>query len=110
MPLDSWPVLAYGFMLSRALYGLSIECFPHSQESKCSLYVGKGKSRGIVIAFMIAYIVISVVGMLVCDIQVAIPCLVGALLAFLYYCYVAFHHFGELQRISHASLFRCVKL
>ena len=83
MPLDSWPVLAYGFILSRALYGLSIECFPHSQESKCSLYVGKGKSRGIVIAFMIAYIVISVVGMLVCDIQVAIPCLVGALLAFL---------------------------
>ena len=74
------------------------------------LYVGKGKSRGIVIAFMIAYIVISVVGMLMCDIQVAIPCLVGALLAFLYYCYVAFHHFGELQRISHASLFRCVKL
>ena len=38
MPLDSWPVLAYGFILSRALYGLSIECFPHSQESKCSLY------------------------------------------------------------------------
>jgi hypothetical protein len=96
MPLDSWPVLAYGFILSRALYGLSIECFPHSQESKCSLYVGKGKSRGIVIAFMIAYIVISVVGMLMCDIQVAIPCLVGALLAFLYYCYVAFHHFGGI--------------
>ena len=45
MPLDSWPVLAYGFILSRALYGLSIECFPHSQESKCSLYVGKGKSN-----------------------------------------------------------------
>ena len=96
MPLDSWPVLAYGFILSRALYGLSIECFPHSQESKCSLYVGKGKSRGIVIAFMIAYIVVSVVGMLMCDIQVAIPCLVGALLAFMYYCYVAFHHFGGI--------------
>ncbi len=46
---------AYGFILSRALYGLSIECFPHSQQ--CPV-CRKRQSRGIVIAFMIAYIVI----------------------------------------------------
>ncbi len=96
MPLDSWPVLAYGFVLSRALYGLSIVFFRHTQESKCSLYVGQGSSKIVVAAFMIAYILASVIGMMMIDPKVAIPCLVGALLAFLYFCYVAFHHFGGI--------------
>lgn len=96
MPLDSWPVLAFGFVLSRALYGLSIVWFPHTQESKCSLYVGKGKDKLIVTGFMIAYMVVSIAGMMMCDLMVAIPCLIGAALAFLYYCYVAFHHFGGI--------------
>lgn len=96
MPLDSWPVLAYGFVLSRALYGLSIVSFPHSQESKGSLYVGEGKSRLIVASFMVVYIIASVVGMMMCDPAVAVPCLVGALFAYLYFCYVAFHHFGGI--------------
>ncbi|MDO4293703.1 MAG: adenosylcobinamide-GDP ribazoletransferase [Eubacteriales bacterium] len=96
MPLDSWPVLAYGFMLSRALYGLSIVCFPHTQESKCSMYVGDGISKAVVVAFLIAYVAFSVAGMMLCDITVAIPCLLGALIAFAYYCYVAFHHFGGI--------------
>lgn len=96
MPLDSWPVLAFGFVLSRALYGLSIVWFPHTQESKCSLYVGKGKDKLIVTGFMIAYMVVSIAGMMMCDLMVAIPCLTGAALAFLYYCYVAFHHFGGI--------------
>lgn len=96
MPLDSWPVLAYGFVLSRALYGLSIMAFPHTQESKCTLYVSEGKSKIVVSAFMVAYIVISVIGMMRIDPLVAIPCLIGAVLAFLYFCYVAFHHFGGI--------------
>lgn len=96
MPLDSWPVLAYGFVLSRALYGLSIVFFRHTQESKCSPYVGQDGSKAVVAGFMIAYILVSVVGMMMIDPTVAIPCLVGALLAFLYFCYVAFHHFGGI--------------
>lgn len=96
MPLGNWPVLACGFVLSRALYGLSIVMFRHTQESKCSLYVGEGKSRGAVAAIMGVYIAACVVVMLLIDPSVAIPCLIGALLAFLYFCYVAFHHFGGI--------------
>ena len=96
MPLSSWAVLAHGFVLSRALYGLSIVCFKHTQESKCSFYVGDDKNRILVAAFMVFYIIISAVGMMKLDLDVAICCLVGALLAFLYYCYVAFRHFGGI--------------
>ena len=45
---------------------------------------------------MVFYIVLSGVGMMRLDFQVAVCCLVGALLAFLYYCYVAFRHFGGI--------------
>lgn len=96
MPLSSWAVLAHGFILSRALYGLSIVCFPHTQESKCSFYVGTTRDRLLVAAFMVIYIAVSVIGMFRLDPQVAACCLVGALLAFLYYCYVAFRHFGGI--------------
>lgn len=96
MPLDSWTVLAYGFVLSRALYGLSIVTFPHIQESKCSFYVGEEKSKTAVIVMMLIYIVISIAGMMMYDPAVAVPCLIGAALAFAYYCYVVFHHFGGI--------------
>lgn len=96
IPLGSWPVLAFGFILSRSLYGLSIVFFKHTQESKCSLYVAKGRSKAVIAVFLFAYLIISVAGMILYDLQVAIPCLIGAVLAFLYYCYVAFHHFGGI--------------
>lgn len=96
MPLDSWPVLAFGFVLSRTLYGLSIVNFRHTQKSKCSLYVGDKKSRVIVTGILLLYLAVCVAGMLIVDAAVALPCLVGAAIAFLYYCYVAFHHFGGI--------------
>ena len=96
MPLDSWPVLAFGFVISRALYGLSILRFKHSQKSKCSFYMGDEKSRTIVTVLLIVYVVISVAGMLLTNLEVAIPCLVGVAIAFGYYCYVAFKHFGGI--------------
>lgn len=96
MPLATWAILGYGFVLSRALYGLSIVLFPHTQKSKCSFYVGDGKSKLIVAGFMVAYIAVCLLGMMSIDPAVATQCLVGALIAFLYYCYVAFHHFGGI--------------
>lgn len=96
MPLDSWPVLGFGFVISRALYGISILRFRHSQKSKCSFYMGDEKSRTIVTIILVLYLIISVVGMFLIDLEVAIPCLVGVILAFAYYCYVAFKHFGGI--------------
>lgn len=96
IPLDNWQVLAFGFVLSRALYGLSIVLFPHTQKSKCSLYVGRDQSRWIVAGVMVFYIGICLMGMMMTDPVVAVQCLIGVALAFLFYCYVAFHHFGGI--------------
>ncbi len=96
MPLDSWPVLAYGFVLSRSLFGLSIVLFPHTQKSKCSLYVAKGRGKFVVAGFMVLYIGFCLLGMLMINPMVAAQCLTGVVLAFLFYCYVAFRHFGGI--------------
>ena len=96
MPLNSWPVLAFGFVISRTLYGLSILRFKHSQKSKCSFYMGDGRSRTVVTVILIMYLIACIAGMLWVNLEVAIPCLVGVALAFAYYCYVAFKHFGGI--------------
>ncbi len=95
MPIDGWPVVALGFILSRSLYGLSILYFPHSRESKCSLYVPEDKKgKGIVTAVLILYTLACVFFMVRIDLKVGLGCLAGTAVAFLYYCWVAFKHFG----------------
>ncbi len=96
VPIDSWPVLAFGFVLSRAVYGFIILLFPHTQESKGSLLVGEGKSRLAVLAVLAVYLLGSVAGMLLTDLTVGLFCLLGAVIAFIYFCYVAFYHFGGI--------------
>ncbi len=95
MPIDGWPVVALGFILSRSLYGLTILYFPHSRESKCSLYVPEDKKgKGIVTVVLILYTLLCAFFMVRIDLRVGLGCLAGAAAAFLYYCWVAFKHFG----------------
>lgn len=96
MPIDGWPVVSLGFILSRSLYGLSIIWFRHSQTSKCTLYVPEGRTKLIVAAVLILYIAACAFFMLRMNLVVGIGCLAGALIAFLYYCWVAFKHFGGI--------------
>ena len=97
MPIDGWPVVVFGFILSRSLYGLSILWFPHTRESKCSLYVPQDRGRKLAVtAVLTLYTVLCVFFMLRMDFAVGLGCLAGALIAFLYYCWVAFRHFGVI--------------
>lgn len=96
MPIEGWPVVSMGFILSRSLYGLSILYFPHSRESKCSMYVPEGKAKGVVTAVLALYTVVCAAVMLHMKFNVGLGCLAGALIAFLYYCWVAFKHFGGI--------------
>lgn len=97
MPIDGWPVIALGFIISRSLYGLSILYFPHSRESKCSLYVPEdGRGRAVVTVVLAAYTLACSFFMLQMNLTVGVGCLVGAAVAFLYYCWVAFKHFGGI--------------
>ena len=58
--------------------------------------MGDEKSRTIVTVVLILYLIASVAGMLLVNLEVAIPCLIGVVLAFVYYCYIAFKHFGGI--------------
>lgn len=96
MPIDGWPVISLGFILSRSLYGLSILWFSHTRESKCSLYVSEGKSKAAVTVILVLYTVLCACFMLRWNLTVGLGCLAGAVIAFLYYCWVAFKHFGGI--------------
>ena len=54
MPIDAVPVLAIGFVMSRALSGLSIVIFPHARTSKLLGKKVEKKQVGIVMAIYIA--------------------------------------------------------
>ena len=94
LPLDAWPVVVVGFVISRAIHGLTIILFPHSQESKGSSFVPEGKTKIIVSAVLMLYLAGSVIWMLNLNVMMGLSCLAGTLLAFLFYCYVTFVHFG----------------
>lgn len=94
MPVDGWFVLAFGFVVSRALYGFSILALKHAKESKCSVYVPEGKLRRTEIFIMLLYVVICGVFMIWLKPAVGIACLLGAGVAFLVSMGVAYRHFG----------------
>ncbi len=85
-----------GFILSRTLYGLSIIFLRHSQTSKCSLYVPEGKAKTAVAAILILCTAACAFFMLRMNLTVGLACLAGAAIAFLYYCWVAYKHFGGI--------------
>lgn len=94
MPVDGLFVLSYGFVISRALYGLSILIFRHAKESKCTTYTTDGISKYVQAIGMVAYIGIASYFMITLDAGVALACLVGAAISFLCYIFVSYKEFG----------------
>lgn len=94
MPVDGWFVLAFGFVISRALYGFSILALKHAKESKCSIYVPEGKLKVIESGIMLLYVLVSAFFMVSLNPAAGSYCIVGALIAFLLSLFVAYRHFG----------------
>ena len=94
MPVDGWFILAFGFVVSRALYGFSILALKHAKESKCSIYVPEGSLKRIESIIMIVYVLVCAAFMIMLNPAVAIACLIGAGIAFLISLSIAFRHFG----------------
>ena len=94
MPVDGWFILAFGFVISRALYGFSILALKHAKESKCSIYVPEGSLKKTESVIMLLYVAICAGFMIVLNPSMGIACLVGAAIAFVLSLYVAFRHFG----------------
>lgn len=100
MPVDGLFILAYGFVISRALYGFSILIMKQAKESKCSQYIPEKKARVFLIFLMLVYLVGAAVMMLTKDFQVGLACLIGAVISFIYYWYIAYKHFGGITEDS----------
>lgn len=100
MPVDGLFVLAYGFIISRALYGFSILAFKHAKESKCSTYMPEGILRYVQIFIMIIYVGIAAVSMLSLDKEIGIACVAGAVVSFIYYIIISYKEFGGVTEDS----------
>ena len=100
MPIDGIPILAIGFVMSRALFGLSILTLNHAQESKCGLYVPNSAARMVEIVVLGAIAMASAYFMVFFDAGVGLCCVIGALVTFVYYWLVTHKHFGGITEDS----------
>ena len=96
MPIDAVPVLAVGFVMSRALSGLAIVLFPHAKTSKLLAIFADGANKKIVGFTMAVYLIVCSV--LMCYLQPLYGSIgiLGAALSFGYYYYTAKKHFGGI--------------
>lgn len=94
MPVDGLFVIAYGYVISRALYGFSILNLVHAKESKCSVYVPEGGLKFVESMVLLLYVVVASVLMVKTNTEIGVACLIGITVSFLHYWYVSVKHFG----------------
>jgi len=100
MPIDGMFVLAYGYIISRSCYGLSILLLRHAKESKCSVYVPDGIGKWVQVIILLGYLVFCVLAMMSLDSRIASACLAGTAVSVLYYMFVSYKHFGGITEDS----------
>lgn len=99
MPIDAVPILAIGFVLSRALNGLAIVTFPHAKTNKKQLPdITNSMQKNVIRIVMALYIVCCIA--LMCHLEPLYGSVgvLGALISFVYYYYVARKHFGGITQ------------
>lgn len=96
MPIDAVPILAVGFVLSRALSGLAIVIFPHAKTSKLLAGFVDKTNKKVVGIVMGLYILACVAVMCYQQPLYGSIGVLGAVLSFGYYFYTAKKHFGGI--------------
>ena len=96
MSINAVPMLAIGFVLSRALSGLAIVTFPHAKTSELLKTFLDEKQKRTVLFVMLAYIAVSVALMIYLQPLYGSIGVLGALVSFAYYYYVSKKHFGGI--------------
>lgn len=94
MPIDAVPVLAVGFVMSRALSGLAIVIFPHAKTSKLLATFADGAHKKVVGIVMVLYIIVCAALMCYFEPLYGSVGVLGAAISFAYYYYTAKKHFG----------------
>ena len=96
IPVNGIFVLAFGFVISRSLYGISILSSKHAKESKCSIYVPDGTLRIVEIGIMAAYILVCAICMIILNRKVGLVALMGAGFSYIVSAYIAKKSFGGI--------------
>ena len=97
MPIDGIPILSLGFVMSRALFGLSILALKHAKESKCSIYVPDEKSvKYAEVIILTCFAMVCSYFMVVINPGVGLACVCGAVITFVYCWIVSYKHFGGI--------------
>ena len=98
MPIDAVPILAVGFVLSRALSALSFVVFPNAKTSKGTASFENNKHKKVVGSVSAAYIVVCAALMCYLEPMYGSIGVLGAALSFAYYYYTSKKHFGGITR------------
>ena len=96
MSINAVPMLAVGFVLSRALGGLSVVIFPHAKTSKHLKPIQSKKQKMIMLIVMLAYIIAAAGLMISLEPLYGSIGVLGAALSFAYYYYISKKHFGGI--------------
>lgn len=101
MPIDGILILAIGFIMSRALFGLSILLLKHADESKCKMYVpDEPVVKWIEIGFLTLLCMIGAYFMVFLNPGVGLACVAGTVVTFVYYWFVTHQHFNGITEDS----------
>lgn len=90
------PILFIGFVLSRALSGLSVVTFPLAKNSGLVSMFANEANKRLTKKVMIAFIIISSISMIMIHVVVGSICLASAALAFIYYYRISMKEFGGI--------------
>ena len=97
MPIDAVPVLACGFVVSRALDGLAILIFPRAKSGE-PMESFEGSNKKILVIVMVLYVVISAVLMGYFEPLYGSIGVFGAAVSFAYYYFASKKHIGGITR------------
>lgn len=89
-------ILSIGFVLSRALSGLSIVTFQCAKNTGLAASFSDAAKKDKVKFTMIFYILICIMGMLFVDIRLGVVCVITAFLVFIYYKVMSLKKFGGI--------------
>ena len=98
MPIDAVPVLALGFVMSRALSVLAILFFPHAKTSKLISILAGENNKKVIAVVMGVYIAASAALMCYLEPVYGSIGVLGAAISFAYYYRTAKKNFGGITR------------
>ena len=96
MPINGIPILAIGFVLSRALCAFSIVTFPHAHTSKLLNMINGKVQKNVIRVVMIICTCVCATLMYQLEPIYGSCGVLGALISYLYYYYIAKRHFGGI--------------